>query len=660
MPTPLPWLSQRRRFASAGRKEDDAPEDADSPPDPDAADQLGESLPLPLVPDPVAYFAPSDQYCRPSDYVAYLARRFETGKLNPKTGRIDPKPLKRDQALFVAQFAVACNAVWDDDEQIKNGTLSVKKRRCFNMLLMGQGGSGKTAIIQDIVLPAKDFLFPTDDGAARSTLLVCAKWSQAENISTEEHKAVSCHRAALLGIQSYQNRHMAAGDKRPALQRIWSPLRCLVLEEVSMISPNLYNMLQYRSYLGRAEQWEIEEQDYDQLHTAVGRMPIVIHLGDFLQLKPTGNGISLIANFHELAEMGVELPVEFQSVMKLFCRTPLCFELQETNRFKEPRLRALMAFVREPTRSLPPEIEASWNSICLQPDDPRLREERFQNGHMIAIYWETVSRWITMRSKRDAAALRTPLLLVQAADTSTPPMPMDIAATLMNKASPRETGGMHGLLPLHLGMRVRLLEALDLGNGLVKDAEGEVAHIVPNELDENMVDDAFATGEAIVYLRHLPKGVRVQMGKYTRAPFSRKLRCCDSTLTPAETQSLVFVELRTSDVFHFRNYAVTRTALPLSHGRVITSTACQGRTMNAGVVIDCGRLESGPHPKEEDDWWLDLYVMLSRATRLEDLLLMRPPSASFLLRGPPASLRKQLVRFARTSNNKHNITTITT
>ena len=33
-------------------------------------------------------------------------------------------------------------------------------------------------------------------------MAVCAKWSQAENISTEEHKAVTCHRAALLGFQS--------------------------------------------------------------------------------------------------------------------------------------------------------------------------------------------------------------------------------------------------------------------------------------------------------------------------------------------------------------------------------------------------------------------------------------------------------------------------
>ena len=68
--------------------------------------------------------------------------------------------------------------------------------------------------------------------------------------------------------------------------------------------------------------------------------------------------------------------------------------------------------------------------------------------------------------------------------------------------------------------------------------------------------------------------------------------------------------------------------------------------MDAGVIIDCGRHESGPNPKEPNDWWLDLYVMLSRATRLEDLLLLRAPPASFLLRGPPESLRLHLEKFA--------------
>ena len=128
--------------------------------------------------------------------------------------------------------------------------------------------------------------------------------------------------------------------------------------------------------------------------------------------------------------------------------------------------------------------------------------------------------------------------------------------------------------------------------------------------------------------------------------FEGKLKRHDESLVQAETKSLVFVEVRTSDSFHFRNYTVTRTAFPLSHGRVITSTACQGRTMTEGVIIDCGRLEGGPHPKDDGDWWLDLYVMLSRATRLEDLLLMRAPPASFLLQGPPATLRDQLRKLA--------------
>ena len=56
--------------------------------------------------------------------------------------------------------------------------------------------------------------------------------------------------------------------------------------------------------------------------------------------------------------------------------------------------------------------------------------------------------------------------------------------------------------------------------------------------------------------------------------------------------------------------------------------------MRDGVIIDCGRQEGGAHRKEDDDWWLDLYVMLSRATKLEDLLLVRAPDLDFFAKGP--------------------------
>ena len=63
--------------------------------------------------------------------------------------------------------------------------------------------------------------------------------------------------------------------------------------------------------------------------------------------------------------------------------------------------------------------------------------------------------------------------------------------------------------------------------------------------------------------------------------------------------------------------------------------------------MDCGRHEAGQGKKDDDDWWLDLYVMLSRATRSEDILVMRAPPVEFLLRGPPSGLREQLRAFLK-------------
>ena len=114
--------------------------------------------------------------------MAHLAKKFEDGPVDPTTGGRAPRTLKRDQTLFLAKFADACNKVWDDENEKKPWA----QRRTFQMLLMGQGGSGKTAIIQEIVLPVMDFLF-----GHSATQIVCAKRSQCENISTEHHRATS-------------------------------------------------------------------------------------------------------------------------------------------------------------------------------------------------------------------------------------------------------------------------------------------------------------------------------------------------------------------------------------------------------------------------------------------------------------------------------------
>ena len=55
-----------------------------------------------------------------------------------------------------------------------------------------------------------------------------------------------------------------------------------------MVAVALGNALDIRACHGRSETHDVHESTYKRAHHHFGRVPIVLHLGDFLQLKPTG------------------------------------------------------------------------------------------------------------------------------------------------------------------------------------------------------------------------------------------------------------------------------------------------------------------------------------------------------------------------------------
>ena len=96
-------------------------------------------------------------------------------------------------------------------------------------------------------------------------------------------------------------------------------------------------------------------------------------------------------------------------------------------------------------------------------------------------------------------------------------------------------------------------------------------------------------------------------------------------------------------------HSVKRFGFMLTHANYLTTTASQGQTIRAAVTIDCARNEpQGQRGTSEDAWWLNLYVMFSRVTRMDDMLLIRPPPRELLERGPPVSVRDALKRFEST------------
>ena len=266
---------------------------------------------------------------------------------------------------------------------------------------------------------------------------------------------------------------------------------------------------------------------------------------------------------------------------------------------------------------------------------------------MLAMFWESCGPWVLLRATHDAHALQTPLFCLQAADQSSPPMETKEAAKLLNQYNPHDTGGIHGLLLLHLGMRVRLTESICKDKGLVKDAEATVVRIVIHPTDEEIAAQAFkqAPQDARVYLSHVPLGIWLRMEKYDEAPNAKHLATV-TNLANSDIESLVFLEPTTTLMpFTWRGFKVARSGFPLTPAVVRTSTACQGQTYEQGVVIDCAKRELGTHKTDLNDYWLHMYVMLSRATSLRNIILLRAPDASFLLQGPPPDLQKRLKMF---------------
>ena len=92
-----------------------------------------------------------------------------------------------------------------------------------------------------------------------------------------------------------------------------------------------------------------------------------------------------------------------------------------------------------------------------------------------------------------------------------------------------------------------------------------------------------------------------------------------------------------------QKHEVRRCGFQVTHAQCLTSTASQGLTLRTGTIVDCARLPE----LDDDNWWLHLYVMFSRVTSLDDLLLLRPPPREILERGPPESIVTRVAEFQK-------------
>ena len=576
-------------------------------------------------------------YAKPSDLVKALVLALPSkSKLN------------EDQSIFIERFAQVLDTVYDQER-----TLDAEQRNVYHTLLLGQGGSGKTHIVQNIVFPVVEFIWPA--GEQSTLMVVAAKNAQAKNISTDTVRAKTLHSASLLGVQSLTNSNMAAGSKEQALQKLWSQIRVLVIEEISMVSALLYNMLDFRSMLGRRSMFGVDINNYTKTGCAFGRIPIILHLGDFFQLRPTAQ-VSLLDDLHEQdKETGkykyVEVPAEVQHAQRLFAKIPDVFELRGTMRFKpgDPLIELLQC-MRE-GRSMPDVV---WEKLQARAvakttsgqHDQRFDTPHFRRGYCMSIYWASLVRMMYRRALTDAHELDQPLVLLQAADTA---LGLDKAVALrfLNRPNPYQTGHMHGLFPCHAGMRIRFVAKLDAEKGMVQDTQATIIDFEFHDADRARYRQC--KGGELFSPKFLPAGLWVAVDGYQGCPKSEALlKMCRSHVTDEQAaerlaRSVWFLPAEETKIqlSSSEKYEVRRCGFRITHANFFTSTASQGLTLRSGTIIDCARMPE----MNDENWWLHLYVMFSRVTALEDMLLLRPPPRHILELGPPATIRAKVSEF---------------
>ena len=597
-------------------------------------------------PEP-ASFDEAGVHATPSAYIMDLV-----------AGLPEDKRLTRDQIIFAMRFADACDQVWRDE---KNGT-PCHQRKVHHILLLGQGGSGKTHVVQELVFKAVNHIWPEESKASPSLVVAAFSNAQAKNISTADVEAMTIHRAGGMAVQELTNDKMRpSAEKLKKLVQHWRRVRVLVMEEISMISAGLYNMLDFRSMFGRGQEFAVDESNYRKEHHHFGRVPIVIHLGDFLQLSPT-KAIGLIRDVQEKDKDGnykLDPPpsVEVQHAIRVFGKVPHVIELKGTKRFKpgDPliELLACMRFARQIPDQVWAAFQARVATDCTTGvRDPRHDEEKFATGFGMAWYWSTLVRWMSRRSMVDSRTMGVPLVFLQSKDEGvvggTPQETIEACKRLLNVPNPGETGHMHGVLPAHVGMEVRFTDKVSARKGLIQEQKATIVSFVFESSDQERYD-ACAPGE-IFRPRFLPAGIWMQVHKFEKQSPDVVDALMNSFGIQKEKANGLFCFPLMEAHFKWKNagkvHRIKRYGYALTHGRFLTSTASQGQTIRTGVTIDCAQDTSIGSPEERaENWWLHLYVMLSRATCMDDMLLLRPPPREVLQKGPPPSVLKALQKF---------------
>jgi len=126
---------------------------------------------------------------RPSHFIELLVEQLAQRYAEHKPVTLHPM-----QKTFVQDFSKCLDIAWKEEQEGMPWT----ERTLFRLILIGEGGSGKSFVVQHIVIPALMWAFPALRKGCDRFLVVAHSSVQANGISTDTFRAETAHTAGCI------------------------------------------------------------------------------------------------------------------------------------------------------------------------------------------------------------------------------------------------------------------------------------------------------------------------------------------------------------------------------------------------------------------------------------------------------------------------------
>ena len=512
----------------------------------------------------------------------------------PALPAVDPECLKPDQLR--AYHIVT----WHLGEILRGGNAPP-----LRMVLYGEGGTGKSRVIQTI----------TEAFAARgaSHMLMKAAYT---GVAASLVDGKTTHVIGSLSLRSKDDISDAAKKK---LQDFWRNVRYLIIDEYSMLSKTFLATLSRNISIG------MEGSQGFQRGMSFGGLNVIL-CGDLHQFPPVACGKREPLYY----PISTDEPIAFQVGRKIYEEFSTVVILQEQMRVTDHIWRDFLDHLRHgsvesrhlkmlrtlllkrQTPNVPPSHSPKTNtepsvipfSTTAKPSVD-FSTQPWADASLITPRHAVRTRWNQAATQRWCADSKARMLICPALDTiKGAPLTLEERYALASppkKGGRRRDKGLPESIHLAIGMKVMVTNNLQTDLDITNGARGVVTEIILNPDEPPLGEDS------VVTLKYLPECVLVKLSR-TRAAALPNL---EEGVIPIKR-----VSTKTQIRVHGKSRTVTRTQFPITGAYAFTDYRAQGQTIPY-VVVDIAT------PPTSGLSLFNLYVALSRSSGRDTIRLLR-------------------------------------